>query len=322
MRFCKREAPTRGKDAKIVASGLNAAKKRGMIYYTIIGQGGKGVPAIGYYNGTFGDPDTMTVPMNDRAVYFGDGCYEACLVIGTKAFRLEAHIDRFCRSLAALSIPFFSDRDFLTGVLDRCIRIANEPCAVLYWQASRATAPRTHAFPKDAAPNLLVTVRPKTLLPRERTLKLITADDIRYAMCDVKTLNLIPNILANQRAKEAGADEAVFVRDGCVTEGSHTNIHILKKGTLITHPTDNRILAGVTRAALLEAAKENGVPVLLRAFTKDEMTKADEVLVTSSTLGVRRAETVDGAAVGGKAEALYETLLRSYERSFMRETRA
>lgn len=280
------------------------------------------MPAIGYYNGTFGDPDRMTVPMNDRAVYFGDGCYEACLAIGTKAFRLDAHIDRFYRSLSALSIPFFSDRDVLRGILDRCLRIANEPCAALYWQVSRATAPRTHAFPEESGPNLLVTVRPKTLLPRERTLKLITTEDVRYAMCDVKTLNLIPNVLANQRAKEAGADEAVFVRDGLITEGSHTNVHILKKGTLITHPTDNRILAGVTRAVLLEIAKEHGVPVLLRTFKKDEMMQADEVLVTSSTLGVRRAESIDGAAVGGKAEALYETLLRAYERIFDGETRA
>ena len=277
---------------------------------------------IGYYNGTMGDPENMTVPMNDRAVYFGDGCYEACLVIGTRAFRLDAHIDRFFRSLAALSIPFCSDRDVLRGILDRCIRAANESCAVLYWQASRATAPRTHAFPKDAAPNLLVTVRPKTLLPRERTLKLITTEDIRYAMCDVKTLNLIPNILANERATEAGADEAVFIRDGLVTEGSHTNVHILKNGALITHPTDNRILAGVTRAALLEVAKETGVRIEARAFSKDELFGADEVLVTSSTLGVRRAESVDGAAVGGRDGALYGTLQRAYERVFSEETRA
>lgn len=280
------------------------------------------MPAIGYYNGTFGDPATMTVPMNDRAVYFGDGCYEACLAVGTRAFRLDAHIDRFYRSLAALSIPFFSDKAVLTDVLERCMRIAKEPCAVLYWQVSRATAPRTHAFPEGGGPNLLVTATPKTPLPQERTLKLVTAEDIRYAMCDVKTLNLIPNILANQRAKEAGADEAVFVRDGFVTEGSHTNVHILKKGTLITHPTDNRILAGVTRSVLLEIAKENGVPVLLRAFTKDEMKNADEVLVTSSTLGVRRAVSIDGAPVGGKAEALFDALAQGYAQVFERETRA
>ena len=279
------------------------------------------MPAIGYYNGTFGDPEKMTVPMNDRAVYFGDGCYEACLAIGTQAFRLDAHIDRFYRSLAALSIPFFSDRDFLIGILDRCLRIAKEPCAVLYWQASRATAPRTHAFPEDAAPNLLVTVRPKTLLPQERTLKLVTAEDIRYAMCDVKTLNLIPNILANQHAKEAGADEAVFIRDGFVTEGSHTNVHILKKGTLITHPTDNRILAGVTRAVLLDVAKQYGVPVLIRAFTKVELLRAYEILITSSTLGVRRTESVDGTAAGGKAEPLFRKLAEGYARIFNEETR-
>lgn len=277
------------------------------------------MPAIGYYNGTYGDPDQMTVPMNDRAVYFGDGCYEACPAVGTRAFQLDAHIDRFYRSLAALSIPFFSDRTVLKRILDRCLVLAKEPYAVLYWQASRATAPRTHAFPENAEPNLLVTVRPKKPLARECTVKLITAQDIRYAMCDVKTLNLIPNILANQHAKEAGADEAVFIRDGVVTEGSHTNVHILKKGTLITHPADCRILAGVTRAVLLELAKKNGVPVLLRAFTKDELMRADEVLITSSTLGVRRAETVDGIAVGGKDCALYERILNAYERVFSEE---
>jgi len=280
------------------------------------------MPKIGYYNGTMGDPDMMTVPILDRAVYFGDGCYEACLAVGTRAFRLEAHLDRFYRSISGLRIPFRMDREALKDVLNRCLSAANEPCAVLYWQASRGTAPRTHAFPEHAEPNLLVTVTPKTLPPRDRTMKLVTTEDIRYAMCDVKTLNLLPNVLANQRAKEAGADEAVFVRDGIVTEGSHTNIHILRDGALITHPTDNRILAGVTRATLLEIAKKNGVPVLIRAFTTDEMRKADEILITSSTLGVRRAESVDGAVVGGKAAALYETLLRAYERTFESETRA
>ena len=280
------------------------------------------MPQIGWYNGMIGNPAEMTVPMLDRAVYFGDGCYEACLAVGTNAFHLDAHIDRFRRSLNALSIPFSYGSDALKDVLYSCLAAANEPSAVLYWQVSRATAPRTHAFPKDAEPNLLVTVTPKTPLPRERTVKLITAEDVRYAMCDVKTLNLIPNILANQRAASAGADEAVFVRDGIVTEGSHTNVHILKNGTLLTHPADNRILAGVTRAVLLELAGESGIPAAERAFTEDELKCADEVLITSSTLGVRRAESIDGIATGGKAEALYRTLAQAYERIFDRETRA
>lgn len=280
------------------------------------------MPQIGWYNGTMGDPTEMTVPMNDRAVYFGDGCYEACLAVGTRAFRLDAHIDRFYRSLQGLSIPFTMPRDAFIDILDRCLSAADEPYAVLYWQVSRGTAPRTHAFPTGGgSPNLLITVMPKAL-PQASAMRLVTAEDIRYAMCDVKTLNLIPNILANQRAKEAGADEAVFVRDGFVTEGSHTNVHILKDGALITHPTDNRILAGVTRAVLLELAEKNGVPVKECAFTKDELLSADEVLITSSTLGVRRAASVDGEAVGGKAAPLYDTLAKAYNTLFFEETGA
>ena len=120
------------------------------------------MPAIGWYNGTLGDPGQMTIPMNDRAVYFGDGCYEACLARGTRAFALDAHIDRFYRSVSALSIPFSMDAAALRNVLFRCLEAADEPCAVLYWQVSRATAPRTHAFPAgEHLPNLLVTVTPK-----------------------------------------------------------------------------------------------------------------------------------------------------------------
>lgn len=280
------------------------------------------MPAIGWYNGTLGTLSEMTVPMNDRAVYFGDGCYEACLAFRTRAFASDLHIDRFYRSLAALSIPFETDRAALKAVLTDCLKAAGEEYAVLYWQVSRATAPRTHAFPeKNAKPNLLITVTPKQPPDRTRQLKLITAEDIRYAMCDVKTLNLIPNILANQRAKEAGTDEAVFVRDGFVTEGSHTNVHILKDGVFITHPTDNRILAGVTRKILLGIARDLEVPVTERAFSKEEMLNADEILITSSTLGVRRAESVDGIAVGGRAEALYAMLAAAYGRVFAGEMR-
>ncbi len=272
--------------------------------------------AIGWYNGTIGPLESMTIPMNDRAVYFGDGCYEACLASRDRAFALDAHIDRFFHSLRGLRIAFDTDRDTLKAILFDCLRAADEPRAVLYWQVSRATAPRTHAFPEGRhQPNLLVTVTPKALAP-ERTLKLVTTKDIRYAMCDVKTLNLIPNILANEHAKESGADEAVFVREGFVTEGSHTNIHILKDGMLYTHPTDERILAGVTRAILLGVCQGQGIPVVEHAFTREELFAADEVLISSSTLGVLRAESVDGVPVGGAAPELYRLLRRAYERIF------
>ena len=281
------------------------------------------MPAIGWYNGTLGRPEEMTVPFLDRAVYFGDGCYEACLACGTRPFALNAHFDRFYRSLNALSIPFSMDRDTLKAILTDCLAAANEPYAALYWQVSRATAPRTHAFPAgEPKPNLLVTVTPKSPLPPEQTMRLISTEDIRYAMCDVKTLNLIPNVLANERAKACGADEAIFVRNGSVTEGSHTNIHILKDGTLFTHPADNRILAGVTRAILLDLCRKNGIPVAEQAFSAEALFDADEVLITSSTLGIRRAVTVDGARVGGKAERLFQMIRDAYGRFFDEEMKA
>lgn len=281
------------------------------------------MPAIGCYNGVIGNPDEMTVPMNDRAVYFGDGCYEACFTMGMRPFALEAHLDRFYRSLRALSIPFAMDRNALKEQIAACLAAANEPCSALYWQVSRATAPRTHAFPEgEAKPNLLITVTPKRVPTGFPPLKIITTEDIRYAMCNVKTLNLIPNVLANERAKESDADEAVFVRDGFVTEGSHTNVHILKDGALLTHPTDERILPGVTRAILLRIAETLGVPVQERAFTKEELLSADEVLITSSMLGIRRAVSADGTPVGGKAEPLYQTILSAYKQILTEEMRA
>lgn len=279
--------------------------------------------AIGWYNGTLGSPETLSVPVTDRAVYFGDGCYEACLAAGRRAFALDAHLDRFYRSLAGLRIPFSSDREALKKVLLTCLEAANEPCAVLYFQVSRASAPRTHAFPEgDFTPNLLITVTPKTPTPQEKTMKLITTDDIRYAMCNIKTLNLIPNVLAAEKAKELGADEAVFVRGGVVTEGAHTNIHILKDGVLYTHPANERILPGVTRAILLELCEQLEIPAVERAFEKEALFSADEVLITSSTLGVRRAESVDGVPVGNRAQALYAALAKAYQQRFFRELQA
>lgn len=281
------------------------------------------MPAIGWYNGTTGPLSEITVPVLDRAVYFGDGCYEACLAEGVRAFALDAHIDRFYRSLEALKIPFDPDREALKAVLADCLERAGEPCAVLYWQVSRAAAPRTHTFPDGGQkPNLLVTVTPKSPLKREQTMKLITAEDIRYRMCSVKTLNLIPNVLAIQRAKEQGADEAVFVRDGIVTEGSHTNVHILKDGVLYTHPADELILSGVTRAILFDLCAACGIPALERAFTREALMRADEVLITSSTLGVRRAVSVDGVPVGQKADALFHALASAYERRWREEMRS
>ena len=159
--------------------------------------------ATGYYNGEIGPIESMRVPMNDRAVYFGDGCYEAGLAVNGRLFRRDAHFDRFYRSLAGLRIPFALSREALQREIDRCLAASGEPYASVYWQVSRGTDARHHTFPDETVrPNLLITVTPKTLLPAGRTLRLITVPDVRYALCHIKTLNLIPNVLASERAKK------------------------------------------------------------------------------------------------------------------------
>ena len=279
--------------------------------------------AIGYYNGKLGDLDTMSVPMLDRAFYFGDGCYEACLVRNGVAFGCDAHIDRFFSSLSLLEIPAPCDADALKAVLAECIAAANEPAAVLYWQCSRGTDRRKHNFPAASVrPNLCVMVTPKKLPGAHDAVRLMTADDIRFSMCNVKTLNLLPNVLTNQRATAQGLDGAIFVRDGFVTEGTHSNVHILKDGALVTHPADQYILKGVTRGKLIAICRRFGVKVSERPFTRAELFTADEVLISSSAAHIRRVTEIDGRPVGGREGKLLETLQTAYEEQFLKETTA
>lgn len=278
--------------------------------------------ATGYYNGEIGPIESMRVPMNDRAVYFGDGCYEAGLAVNGRLFRRDAHFDRFYRSLAGLRIPFALSREALQREIDRCLAASGEPYASVYWQVSRGTDARHHTFPDETvSPNLLITVSPKAPDLSGGPMKLLTVPDVRFFMCNVKTLNLIPNILAIQQAKEAGADEAVLHRDGVVTEGSHTNIHIIRDGVLFTHPLDRLILPGVTRGVLLELCRAQGIAVYETPFTVDEMKRADEVMITSSILGIHRASMIDGAPVENRADALYRALVSAYRDFFCGEMR-
>lgn len=278
------------------------------------------MPAIGYYNGTVGLLDRMQIPMNDRAVYFGDGCYEACFAQNGRLCFADAHLDRFYRSLEALRIPFSMTREQLLSEIGRCLAAADEPDVSLYWQVTRGTDRRHHTFPDgEILPNLLITATPKPVRLDDAPMRLVTAPDVRYRLCHIKTLNLIPNILAIQNAKDAGADEAVFVRDGFVTEGSHTNIHMLKDGVLYSHPADECILPGVTRGVLLKLCMRLGIPVSEKPFTVEQMRSADEVLISSSLLGVRTASAIDGAPVGGKAAETVGAIRDAYRNAFLKE---
>lgn len=277
---------------------------------------------VGYYNGEIGPLEEMKVPMNDRALYFGDGIYEATCVANRIPFALDDHLDRMYNSLRLLEIPFTMERDQVKAELQKVIDAAEDsPVHFLYWQISRGVCPRSHPFPgKDVEPTLMAYVKPHKMKDLNVPYDLISMEDIRFKLCNIKTLNLIPSVLANQRAVERGCQEAVLHRGSRVTECAHSNISILKDGVLRTAPTDELILPGITRKHLLALAREHGIPVSETPFTMVELMNCDEAIVSSSSALCIRVASIDGIPVGGKDTERIKLLQNAYVEKFKRDT--
>lgn len=275
---------------------------------------------IAYYNGEIGPIDEVRAPVTDRGFYFGDGVYEAAACMNQKPFALSDHMDRFYNSLRLLEIAEPMPRAELDALLrDLISRVDASPC-VCYWQVTRGVSHRMHAFPKDAKPSLLVFVEPTRLDSQQNAMKLLSREDTRFLHCNIKTLNLIPNVVASQRAHEAGCDEVVFHRADRVTEGAHSGIAILKDGAFCTPPADELILPSITRLHCLQLCEELGIPVRVAPFTMEELMAADEVLVLSTGAHCIPVSEVDGKPVGGKAPDLLQTLQKAYQQKFEAET--
>ena len=255
---------------------------------------------IGYYNGRIAPISEISIPMTDRAIYFGDGVYEFCICKDGIPYLLNEHIDRFFSSMAKVRIePNFSKDELAAVMTDLASRVDAE-YAGLYWQVSRGAAKRAHIFPENASPCLYATVTPSKLPDFSKEIKCILRPDVRFLMCDVKTIDLLPSVLAAQEAEESGAVECILHRGGRVTECAHSNVSILRGGVLITAPTDNLILPGIARAHLIKAAGELGIPVEERAYDLDELYCADEIIVTSTTKFALRCTTLEDKCVGGR----------------------
>ncbi len=256
---------------------------------------------VAYYNGEYSTIEELKIPMLDRAVYFGDGVYDVVMIKDGKYFALEDHLDRFYNSCRFVDINPPMDREALKGVLaemlDRSDYIAE---GMLYWQASRGTAKRNHIYGEGMKSNLLAYVSASKFPDCRKPMKAITVEDNRYTLCNVKTINLIANVMASEKADRAGCGEAVFIRDGIVTECSHSNVHILKDGKLITHPLDCHILPGIARKHIIELCGKLGIPVEEREYTKEELFDADEILISSTTKCCCACNELDGKPVGGK----------------------
>ena len=275
---------------------------------------------LGYYNGRYDEIDQMTIPMNDRVCWFGDGVYDAGPCRNYHIFALDEHVDRFFNSAGLLKIQMPCTKEELKKLLGELVRKMDTGDLFVYYQVTRGTAVRTHEFPADCPANLWVTLKPMQAPDLADKIGLITVEDTRFFHCNIKTLNLIPSVMAAQKASEAGCREAVFHRGDRVTECAHSNCHILKDGILYTAPADNLILPGIARAHLIKNCKKLGIPVSETPYTLRELMDADEVLVTSSTKFCMSADRIDGQPVGGRAPELLKRIQDAVKAEFMDET--
>ncbi len=275
--------------------------------------------SIAYYNGNFCDFSNVRIPLSDRCVFFGDGVYDAAIGKNGAVYLEKEHIDRFFENAERLKIKLSLSKAELSQLLKEVIKKNSFEEYFLYFQLTRTLGERLHAYTEDSGSSLLITVKPHKLPPHEKKLKLITTEDIRYRMCNVKTLNLLPAVLASKNAEERGCDEAVFIKDGFVTECAHSNIFAVKDGVLYTHPNGPLILPGITRKRVLFFCDRLGIEYKEKEFTKEQLFTADEILVTSTTKLCLKADEIDGVKIskGNAKFSVSDAIMQALREDFL-----
>ena len=270
-----------------------------------------------YLNGSYIPHEDAMVPVDDRGFLFADGVYEVARVYGGKPYLLDEHLARLAAGLDALRIEL-RNLDAIAEAADRLVRendIGDD--GTVYIQVTRGVAPRKHAFPpRGTEPTVYVVAKPFRNHPDEwfeDGVAAITFPDTRWARCDIKSIALLPNVLANEAAHAAGAFEALFVRDGVVIEGSHSNLWGVRDGALVTYPACNYILAGITRDRIFGLAAELGIPVAEGMIHLDELDRFDELFLSGTTTEVMPIVRVDGReVVDGEPGPITRKLLKAY----------
>jgi D-alanine transaminase len=242
---------------------------------------------IVYFNGEFMPKEEVRISPDDRGFLLADGTYEVIRIYGGRPFRLEDHLERFANSLEQIRLEGadLPAMERMAGELIRRNGLENGEGS-LYIQITRGVGPRRHPFPEPGTPPT-VYASASALVPPEdkwRTgVKAILVPDTRWSRCDIKSVSLLANVLAAQAAKEQNAEEAVFVRNGMVTEGTHTNVCGAFDGQVWTHPAGNAILDGITREVVREICSELGISFMERAFTDVQFLEADEAFLLGTT---------------------------------------
>jgi D-alanine transaminase len=259
------------------------------------------MPELAYLNGEFLPIDEALVPIEDRGYQFGDAVYEFVASYNGRLFYLEEHLDRLERSLKGLYFPPVS-RETLRKAVLTLFEKAEIQRAGIYIQISRGVSPRNHAFPDGVLPQIVMTIREVEEKPpemRKNGATAITVEDIRWGRCDLKTVQLLPNVLAKQQALAAGAFDAIFVSsEGVVREATSSNVCIVADGVVITHPLTPQILPGITRMAVIDLCRELNMPVLERFFKTDALYGAEEAFLTGTVTEVLPIVTIDDRPIG------------------------
>ncbi len=276
-----------------------------------------------YLDGSFVPQREAAVSPLDRGFMFADGVYEVIRSYRGSLFEEAAHIERLHRSLREIRIDKGAANgleEIFPELLDRSGLAGSE--ALIYVQITRGAAPRTHQFPAvKAAPTVYAHAVPfdPPLEQRDRGIPVILVPDTRWSRCDIKSISLLPNILARQMAEDAGAGEAVFVRDGVVTEGATSTFCAVLSGTVVTHPESNVVLPGITKRIVFDLCSRTGIPVAERPFREEELPRAAEMMLLSTTREIMPVISVDGMDVGGgtpgsltrKLQAAFSAVIRS-----------
>lgn len=270
-------------------------------------------------NDAFVPRESFSIDLEDRGYQFGDGIYEVIRFYDGILFEWEAHFERFVRSARELMIPLPVDLDDLYQNLVSLVTESGTADGFVYMQVTRGVAPRAHHFPEKPKPVLVAYVR-EMMRPEEHLvmgIRAITVEDIRWLRVDIKSLNLLGNVLAKQKAIESDAHEAILVRDGWVTEGSSSNVFAIRGKQCLTHPANRLILNGITRQVVIRLLESTELILQETPFAREELLQMDEVFITSTGDEVCPVVQIDGQLIGNGRPGLYTRQLQSAFKSLI-----
>lgn len=270
-----------------------------------------------YLNGKFLPQEEATVSILDRGFMLGDGVYELIPVYRRIPFRLNEHLRRLQHSLDGIRLPNPMRDSEWRQVITQVIDLHESDNQSVYLQVTRGAAPRDHAFPKTVSPTVLVMSNPLNSpdpLQIENGICVVSSQDLRWGRCDLKTIGLLPNVLAKQKAVEAGCVECILFREGVLTEGAASNIFVVKDDVILAPVKDHRMLPGITYDLVIELARADNIPVVVRDIAESEARTADELWLTSSSREVQAIVELDGLPVGsGVPGPLYRRMYTLYQ---------